>query len=164
MLCDRRLSSVGAQRAALPDRKRSISGFHDHDHLGLGMPESAPCPLIAAGFCEPGGRVKGARSARAVYSGCPGAFRPLRIIPHRAAVGTGGLGTPSTRVAFDPCRGAAALVRTPGNRPAGPQALNEGQVLRIWRMVAGSPVRCRARRLRCAEATRRGRGRFLAHI
>jgi hypothetical protein len=28
-----------------------------------------------------------------------------RIIPHRAAVGTGGLGTPSTRVAFDPCRG-----------------------------------------------------------
>jgi hypothetical protein len=31
--------------------------------------------------------------------------RHRQIIPHRAAVGTGGLGTPSTRVAFDPCRG-----------------------------------------------------------
>jgi hypothetical protein len=77
------------------------------------MPESAPCPLIAAGFCEPGRRVKGVRGARAVCSGCPGAFRPVRIFPHRAAVETGGLGTPSTRVAFDPCRGAAALVRGP---------------------------------------------------
>jgi hypothetical protein len=33
------------------------------------------------------------------------AVAALWIIPHRAAVGTGGLGTPSTRVAFDPCRG-----------------------------------------------------------
>jgi len=53
------------------DRKRSISGFHGHGCLGLGMPESAPCPLIAAGFCEPGGRVTGARSARVAAPQAP---------------------------------------------------------------------------------------------
>jgi hypothetical protein len=46
-------------RTALPasacDRKRSIRGICGHDHPGPGMAESAPCPLIAAGFCERAG-------------------------------------------------------------------------------------------------------------
>lgn len=100
----------------------------------------------------------------AAARGCPGAFRPGRIIPLRAAVRTGGLGTPSTRLAFDPCpggRSAGEEARQPACWPAG---RGGGHVLRIWRMVLGSPVRCRARGRRCAKATRRGRGRFLAHI
>ena len=35
-------------------------GFRCYGHLGLGMPESAPCPLIAAGFCERAGGSRGA--------------------------------------------------------------------------------------------------------
>jgi methylglyoxal synthase len=54
------LRSVSALPASACDRKGSISGFHCHGHLGLGMPESATCPLIAAGFCERAGGSRGA--------------------------------------------------------------------------------------------------------
>jgi hypothetical protein len=103
--------------------------------------------------------------ARAVYSGCCHRCVSTSAVYSASRGGGGG----ATGYTFDagglgPVPGAAALVRRPGNRPAGPQALDEGHILRIWCMVAGSPVRCRARGLRGAEATRRGSGRFLAHI
>jgi hypothetical protein len=43
--------------ASVGDRKGSIWGLRGRGCPGSGMAESAPCPLIAAGFCEPGGRV-----------------------------------------------------------------------------------------------------------
>ena len=51
---------ITALPASACDRKGSISAFCCHGHLGLGMPESAPCPLIAAGFCERAGSSSGA--------------------------------------------------------------------------------------------------------
>jgi hypothetical protein len=66
---------IGILQDALPasacDRKRSIRGFCGHDHRSRGKPESALCPLIAAGFCERAGRVTGAHSARAAAPQAP---------------------------------------------------------------------------------------------
>ncbi len=56
---------VPALPASACDRKRSIRGFCGHDHPGPGMAESAPCPLIAAGFCERAGGSRGAQRPRA---------------------------------------------------------------------------------------------------
>src|SRR5712691_2143630 len=50
-------------RPALPasacDCKRSIWGFCGHGRLGRGMPESAPCPLMAAGSASRAGGSQG---------------------------------------------------------------------------------------------------------
>jgi hypothetical protein len=62
---------ISALPASVCDRKRSISGFRGHDRHGLGMPESAPCSPDSCRFCEPGGRVIGARSARAAAPQAP---------------------------------------------------------------------------------------------
>jgi hypothetical protein len=63
-----------ARGAALPasvcDRKRPISGFHGHDRRGRGMPESAPCSLIAAGSASRAGGSQG-RSARVAAPQAP---------------------------------------------------------------------------------------------
>jgi hypothetical protein len=75
--------AISALPASACDRKGSISGFRCHGHLGLGMPESAPCPLIAAGFCERADRVKGrvapaSRRRRRPWGGRPGADHARR--------------------------------------------------------------------------------------
>jgi hypothetical protein len=74
-----------ARGAALPAsaccRKRSISGVHGHGHLGLGMAEFAPCPLIAAGSAS--GRA-GQWGAQRPRSGAAGALDEAvreRIMP-----------------------------------------------------------------------------------
>jgi hypothetical protein len=53
------------------DRKRSVWGFCGHGHLGVGMPESAPCPPDSCRVLRAGGRVTGARSARAAAPQAP---------------------------------------------------------------------------------------------
>jgi integrase-like protein len=102
-------------RLAAQGRRRRATG-------SAGVAEDPGRRGIAPKRCD---RVAGVKSHRVTVQRLPGAFRPLRIILHRAAVGTGGLGTPSTRVAFTRA-GAAALVSRPGKRPAGPQVLGEG--------------------------------------
>jgi hypothetical protein len=67
-------------------------------------------------------------------------------------------GRPPTRA-----REAPALVRRPGSRPADPR-VRDGGVLRVWRIVLGRSAAMPSMRLRRAEAARRCRGRFLAHV
>ena len=54
---------AGHEQPALPasagDRKGSMRGLCGRGCPGSGMAESAPCPLIAAGFCERAGGSKG---------------------------------------------------------------------------------------------------------
>jgi len=67
-------------------------------------------------------------------------------------------GRPPTRA-----REARALVRRPGSRPAGPR-VSDGGVLRVWRIVLAKSGCMPGVRLRRAEAARRCRERFLAHV
>jgi hypothetical protein len=60
-------------------------------------------------------------------------------------------------------REAPALVRRPGSRLAGLR-VRDGGVLRVWRIVLGKSGAMPGVRLRRAEAARRSRGRFLAHV
>jgi membrane protein len=55
--------------ASARDRERPIRGFCGHDHPGLGMHESPPCPLIAARFCERAGGSRGAQRPAATWHG-----------------------------------------------------------------------------------------------
>jgi hypothetical protein len=61
----RGVTGGGARRAALPvsadDASGSAVAYTARAALVLGVPESAPCPLIAAAFCE---RVGGSRTGR----------------------------------------------------------------------------------------------------
>ena len=76
---------ITVRRPALPasvcDRKRSISGVHGHGHLRLGMPEYAPCPPVAAGFCERAGGSRGAQRPRSGAAGALDAIVRERIMP-----------------------------------------------------------------------------------
>ena len=86
-----------------------------------------------------------------------------RLFRFARRCGRGGLGTPSTRAAPARAREAPALVRRSGSRPAGPR-VRDGGVLRVWRIVLGKSGAMPGVRLRRAEAARRCRGRFLAHV
>ena len=77
--CGQRAGS--ALPASAGDRKGSACGLCGRGCPGLGMAESAPCPLIAAGFCE---RAGGSRGAQRPRSGAAGAFDAIareRIMP-----------------------------------------------------------------------------------
>src|SRR6185312_10925384 len=64
-----------ARQAALPasavTARVQFRGFAVMARVGAGMPESGPCLPVAAGFLRAGGRVTGARSARAAAPQAP---------------------------------------------------------------------------------------------
>jgi hypothetical protein len=62
---------------------------------GPGIPESAPCPLIAAGFCERAGGSRGAQRPRSGAAGALDAIVRERIMP-----GGRGQGAPGGGIRF----------------------------------------------------------------
>ena len=104
--------------AALPasagDRKGSIWGLRGHGCPGLGMAESGPCPLIAAGFCERAGGSQGrvAPAQRASQA-------PLTRSPGSGSCQAAGAGSPWWRCG-SVVRGGGLSVR--GDQPWRPGA------------------------------------------
>ena len=94
-LATRKVHATTALPASVGDRKRSISGVSRSWSLGLGMPGSAPCALIAAGFCERAGGSWGAQRPRSGTAGALDAAVRERIMPGGRGTGRCGWGSGS---------------------------------------------------------------------